>query len=216
MSWRVVIPWYCYQKLGATFDWGCIHCNSSWLIVTWLPLMESGKCSCFPYQSLRILLLKIYDFLVLFFLFTVSPATTLSAPWHLEFTCHLRLKQKEPSYLFFTTSQVRTGKCTCCGLGKRLMMRWNFHPRVLIWIVFFFCCMPLKGLTCTEQNVVTKSGFQRYAAEHGLVVVCPDTSPSKTTLFSLLVKYGLDLEKGFSVLCNVMYPLVITIIRFSK
>ncbi|XP_065175364.1 S-formylglutathione hydrolase-like [Sycon ciliatum] len=35
----------------------------------------------------------------------------------------------------------------------------------------------LSGLTCTEQNVVTKSGFQRYAAEHGLIVVCPDTSP---------------------------------------
>ena len=35
----------------------------------------------------------------------------------------------------------------------------------------------LSGLTCTEQNVITKSGFQRYAAELGLVVVCPDTSP---------------------------------------
>ncbi len=35
----------------------------------------------------------------------------------------------------------------------------------------------LSGLTCTEQNVNTKSGFQRYAAEHGLIVVAPDTSP---------------------------------------
>jgi S-formylglutathione hydrolase len=35
----------------------------------------------------------------------------------------------------------------------------------------------LSGLTCTEQNVVTKGGFQRYCAEHGLIFVCPDTSP---------------------------------------
>ena len=35
----------------------------------------------------------------------------------------------------------------------------------------------LSGLTCTDQNFVTKAGAQRYAAEHGIAVVCPDTSP---------------------------------------
>ena len=35
----------------------------------------------------------------------------------------------------------------------------------------------LSGLTCTEQNFITKSGFQQHAAEHGLIVVAPDTSP---------------------------------------
>lgn len=35
----------------------------------------------------------------------------------------------------------------------------------------------LSGLTCTEQNFITKSGFQRYAAQHGIIVVSPDTSP---------------------------------------
>ncbi len=35
----------------------------------------------------------------------------------------------------------------------------------------------LSGLTCTEQNFITKSGFQRYAAEHQVIVVVPDTSP---------------------------------------
>eukprot|EP00106_Octopus_bimaculoides_P012463 XP_014779905.1 PREDICTED: S-formylglutathione hydrolase-like [Octopus bimaculoides] len=35
----------------------------------------------------------------------------------------------------------------------------------------------LSGLTCTEQNFTTKSGFQRYAAEHNIIVVAPDTSP---------------------------------------
>jgi len=35
----------------------------------------------------------------------------------------------------------------------------------------------LSGLTCSEQNVTTKAGFQRYAEQLGLVVICPDTSP---------------------------------------
>ena len=35
----------------------------------------------------------------------------------------------------------------------------------------------LSGLTCTEQNFITKAGAQRYAAEYGVVVVAPDTSP---------------------------------------
>ncbi len=35
----------------------------------------------------------------------------------------------------------------------------------------------LSGLTCTQENVTTKGGFQAHAAEHGLAVVCPDTSP---------------------------------------
>lgn len=35
----------------------------------------------------------------------------------------------------------------------------------------------LSGLTCTEQNFVTKSGAQRIAAELGLILVAPDTSP---------------------------------------
>lgn len=35
----------------------------------------------------------------------------------------------------------------------------------------------LSGLTCNEQNFITKSGAQRYAAEHGVILVAPDTSP---------------------------------------
>lgn len=35
----------------------------------------------------------------------------------------------------------------------------------------------LSGLTCTEENFMVKAGAQRYAAEHGIVLVAPDTSP---------------------------------------
>lgn len=35
----------------------------------------------------------------------------------------------------------------------------------------------LSGLTCTEENFTTKAAAQLHAAEHGLIVVAPDTSP---------------------------------------
>ena len=35
----------------------------------------------------------------------------------------------------------------------------------------------LAGLTCTEQNFITKANAQEHAARHGIVVVAPDTSP---------------------------------------
>ncbi|NJR71168.1 MAG: S-formylglutathione hydrolase [Synechococcales cyanobacterium CRU_2_2] len=35
----------------------------------------------------------------------------------------------------------------------------------------------LSGLTCTEENFVSKAGAQRYAAENGIMLVAPDTSP---------------------------------------
>ena len=35
----------------------------------------------------------------------------------------------------------------------------------------------LSGLTCTDQNFIEKAGAQRLAAELGLILVAPDTSP---------------------------------------
>ncbi len=35
----------------------------------------------------------------------------------------------------------------------------------------------LSGLTCSDENFVTKAGAQRYAAEYGIAIVAPDTSP---------------------------------------
>ncbi len=39
---------------------------------------------------------------------------------------------------------------------------------VLLW---------LSGLTCTDENFVTKAGAQQYAALHGIAIIAPDTSP---------------------------------------
>ena len=38
----------------------------------------------------------------------------------------------------------------------------------------------LSGLTCTEENFTIKAGAQRLAAEHGFLLVVPDTSPRES------------------------------------
>ena len=35
----------------------------------------------------------------------------------------------------------------------------------------------LSGITCTEQNFIQKSGFQKFASDYQIAVVVPDTSP---------------------------------------
>lgn len=40
----------------------------------------------------------------------------------------------------------------------------------------------LSGLTCTEENFIAKAGAQQYAAELGIMLVVPDTSPRQTKI----------------------------------
>ena len=57
----------------------------------------------------------------------------------------------------------------------------------------------LSGLTCNEQNFITKAGAQRYAAEHGIAIVCPDTSPRGDHVADA---DGYDLGKGAGFYVN--------------
>ena len=57
----------------------------------------------------------------------------------------------------------------------------------------------LSGLTCTEQNFITKAGAQRYAAEHGIILVAPDTSPRGEGVADA---EGYDLGKGAGFYVN--------------
>ena len=57
----------------------------------------------------------------------------------------------------------------------------------------------LSGLTCNEQNFITKAGAQHYAAEHGIAIVCPDTSPRGDDVADA---EGYDLGKGAGFYVN--------------
>lgn len=57
----------------------------------------------------------------------------------------------------------------------------------------------LSGLTCTEENFIIKSGFQRYAEEHKLIVVGPDTSPRDCNVAGETDSWDLGTGAGFYV-----------------
>jgi S-formylglutathione hydrolase len=55
----------------------------------------------------------------------------------------------------------------------------------------------LSGLTCTEQNFITKAGAQQYAAQHGFILVAPDTSPRGCNLSGEDDSYDFGSGAGF-------------------
>ncbi|MBI0676201.1 S-formylglutathione hydrolase [Citrobacter koseri] len=63
-------------------------------------------------------------------------------------------------------------------------------PPVLYW---------LSGLTCNDENFTTKAGAQRIAAELGIVLVMPDTSPRGEQVAD---DEGYDLGKGAGFYLN--------------
>ncbi|HMH17483.1 MAG TPA: S-formylglutathione hydrolase [Burkholderiales bacterium] len=57
----------------------------------------------------------------------------------------------------------------------------------------------LSGLTCTEENFIVKAGAQRVAAELGLAIVTPDTSPRGLKIPGEADNYDFGLGAGFYV-----------------
>jgi S-formylglutathione hydrolase len=68
---------------------------------------------------------------------------------------------------------VYTMESEACGCDMTFAV---FQPLVakeqLCPVVWF-----LSGLTCTHANVMDKGEYRRMAAELGLIIICPDTSP---------------------------------------
>lgn len=75
-----------------------------------------------------------------------------------------------------------------CFGGRQ--QRYKHHSDVLDCEMFFSVYLPpqaeqvsvpvlywLSGLTCTDENFIQKAAAQRYASEHGVAIVAPDTSP---------------------------------------
>ncbi|MCJ8051975.1 S-formylglutathione hydrolase [Shinella curvata] len=63
------------------------------------------------------------------------------------------------------------------------------EPRPVLWY--------LSGLTCTHANVMEKGEYRRMAAELGLIVVCPDTSPRGNDVPDELTNWQMGKGAGF-------------------
>ncbi|MGH1431462.1 MAG: S-formylglutathione hydrolase [Neptuniibacter sp.] len=57
----------------------------------------------------------------------------------------------------------------------------------------------LSGLTCTDENFMQKAGAQKLAAELGMAIVCPDTSPRGTDFPEEHDNYDFGSGAGFYV-----------------
>ncbi|WP_299304962.1 S-formylglutathione hydrolase [uncultured Litoreibacter sp.] len=66
---------------------------------------------------------------------------------------------------------THTSKSTGCDMTFAVFLPQEARdgPVPVVWY--------LSGLTCTHENAMTKAGAQAWAAEHGLALIFPDTSP---------------------------------------
>lgn len=97
-----------------------------------------------------------------------------------------------------------------CFEGRQ--QRWRHDSAVLNCSMTFSIFLPpvadgtpppvvywLSGLTCNDENFTTKAGAQRIAAELGLALVIPDTSPRGDNVAD---DAGYDLGKGAGFYLN--------------
>lgn len=61
------------------------------------------------------------------------------------------------------------------------------------------CLIWLSGLTCTDENFITKAGAQRSLAQHGIMLICPDTSPRGLNIPGEHESYDFGSGAGFYV-----------------
>lgn len=97
-----------------------------------------------------------------------------------------------------------------CKSFEGWVQRWQHHSECLNCEMIFSIYLPplaktepvpviywLSGLTCTDENFMQKAGAQRVAAELGIAIVCPDTSPRGTDLPGEHDRYDLGSGAGF-------------------
>ncbi|MEP5633288.1 MAG: S-formylglutathione hydrolase [Tateyamaria sp.] len=105
------------------------------------------------------------------------------------------MKTQSENACFGGTQGVYTHASTTCAcdmtFGLFLPAEARNGPVPLLWF--------LSGLTCTHENAMTKAGAQAWAAEHGIAIVFPDTSPRGD---SVADDESYDLGKGAGFYVN--------------
>lgn len=105
------------------------------------------------------------------------------------------LEKVAESRCFGGVQQVWSHASDACGCPMRFglfLPPQAAHGRVpAVWW--------LSGLTCTEENFIAKAGAQRVAAELGLALVVPDTSPRGLALPGDRDSWDFGVGAGFYV-----------------
>jgi S-formylglutathione hydrolase len=81
-----------------------------------------------------------------------------------------------------------------CNGTMKLAVYQPPSPAAKLPVLYF-----LSGLTCTPENFITKAGAQQFAAQQGLLLVVPDTSPRQTNIPQADQDYDLGSGASFYV-----------------
>ena len=90
---------------------------------------------------------------------------------------------------------VYTHESVVCGVPMTFAVFVPPHEAGAKLPVLWF----LSGLTCTHANVMDKGEYRRVAAELGLIIVCPDTSPRGQGVADAPDNWKLGCGAGFYV-----------------
>ncbi len=90
----------------------------------------------------------------------------------------MTLEEKSRNQSFGGTTRFYSHRSDACNCDMNLAVYVPPQAELGPVPVLFY----LSGLTCTEKTFVEKAGAQRYAAEQGLMLVAPDTSPRGVNL----------------------------------
>ena len=103
------------------------------------------------------------------------------------------LQLKSESACFGGTVGFYRHRSTVCNSEMRFSIYLPPQAKQRNVPVLYF----LSGLTCSEENFMVKAGAQRMAAELGLMLVVPDTSPRDTGIAGEDTDWDLGSGAGF-------------------
>ncbi len=105
------------------------------------------------------------------------------------------LNLKKESVCFEGTVAYYSHYSQCCNSNMNFAVYIPPQAKIKPVPVLYY----LSGLTCTEDNFTVKAGAQRYAAESGIMLVAPDTSPRNTGIVGEEEDWDLGSGAGFYV-----------------
>ncbi len=88
----------------------------------------------------------------------------------------IKLKQKHKSFGGSTEFYTHRSEATKTQMTFSVFRPKEEQTSKVPVLVF------LSGLTCNEENFITKAGAQQWAADSGMMIICPDTSPRGTDI----------------------------------
>jgi S-formylglutathione hydrolase len=104
----------------------------------------------------------------------------------------MRVLQRWASHGGFVTKYAHTSACTGTEMKFSVFLPLGVGERVpaIYW---------LSGLTCNEDNFITKAGAQSFAMEQSVALICPDTSPRGAGVVGEDQDWDLGTGAGFYV-----------------